>query len=1643
MTTSARVVPASFRQPNARRDRGAGGRGRLGRLLCTLVLALGVPAVAHAALTVTPITWNIIGLDSNSPAAGPQHFPVGARVCSDVATTNVDVDFVFDSANANVNLRPGSLSTLSFASIAGGACVDAYFEVEVTQVAAAYDTTRRYHIEASDMTGTYSTPTPRELYVEHLVSQSRNAITNVRYGTNPMSLQSVAAGGSMSLVVGQTYTIELTGGTATQGYEQFEAFINFSNAVFQILGVTTMYSADTSIYVSNPNDKLYADACLWDTDPNSPNYRNCVGVPGKAGGSLVVTTYTIRIVGGGGTQQTLNTLLYDFSGSSFHYNGDYSAGARIANIIDPTAATIAKAFTPNPAPVNGVSALTITLGNPNGGALTGYAVTDNLPAGMTIASPANATTSGCGSPTLSAPAGGSTIAFSNGTVAAMGTCVIKVDVTTTATGSYVNTTNNLFVEGIDTGKTATATLTVDNAPPPGTGVCGTPIATWRFPSGFNVSNPAVSTGAGTAAAGAGLVPNSQATLSADGTAAWGSNGSITTGATLVTANNEYFEFAVNTSGFLSVQMNWNMQRRSANGPQGVALFVGAGGPPGTQDLNNATALPTQNTTVAFSRTLGSALINGAGTTFFRVYSFNSGNTNPGSDPVVDDVVFTGCTSGMPATIAKAFAPNPIAVGAVSTLTFTLTNPNAVALTGAAFGDALPAGTLVAATPAAATTCGGTWAPTAGATNLTFSGGTIPASSSCTVSVSVTATTAGPHTNVSGFLSTTETGTNTTNVATATLTALAPPQVDKAFSPSPILPGGVSTLTFTITNPNANDAMSGVAFGDTLPGAPAQMTVAALPNATATGCGAPAYAPAPGAASIAFSGGTIAAGGTCLVTVDVTAPAVGDYVNVSGAATHLVNGMPAGTDTATDTLTVEPPSPAIGLLKQVGPTATGPWSSSLAVNLPANVFYRFTIENLGDVALSPLTLTDPTVDTSACMLPGSLPAPVATNENHLFQCVVGPVAAMTGAITNTATAGGTGGGMTVTDSDSALYASTGLTLDKTSPQTTYAMAGDVIGYSYLVTNSGFAALAGPVTVTDDRTTVVCPAVTTVGDLDGFLDPGESITCTATYTITAADVAAFSVTNTATASAGGATSNTDQVTVVLATAADVSVVKTLTTMGPYLPGQSVAYTIVVANAGPSTATNVEVTDTPTNLTITMVSGSGCAAFPCTIPSLAAGANTTINVTATINAPGTFDNSTTVTATEPDPDPSDNTDNTGNGGTTGASADVSITKTLDTAGPYTVGQTIQYTLVVANAGPSPATNVVVADAPTNLTIQTVSSANCAALPCTIPALAVGASETITVTATIDAAGAFDNVATANGAEFDPDTTDNTDDTGNGGTATVAATPVLNVAKTAAPMPFVVGQPGTYTITVTNTGSVDTSGAITLTDTLPTGITLTMASGTNWSCVGTTALTCTFSGTLTAAGGSTTLTLTVAVGASATTADNSATASGGGDPGCPAAGRCTGIVTNGVMPAIDVSLSKTLVTAGPYVAGQSIQYTLVVANAGPSTATSVVVTDTPTNLTITNVSGACATLPCTIPSLAAGANVTIDLTATIDAAGPFDNAATATPAETDPTPPNNTDNTGNNGVAGPAGGPFLNVTKTATPRRSRRACRRATRSP
>ena len=126
----------------------------------------------------------------------------------------------------------------------------------------------------------------------------------------------------------------------------------------------------------------------------------------------------------------------------------------------------------------------------------------------------------------------------------------------------------------------------------------------------------------------------------------------------------------------------------------------------------------------------------------------------------------------------------------------------------------------------------------------------------------------------------------------------------------------------------------------------------------------------------------------------------------------------------------------------------------------------------------------------------------------------------GDVMNTATADSDQTPPTETPEDVPIDNRPALTIDKTATPPTYSAAGDIINYSYQVTNSGNVTLTDPITVTDDKATVTCPDLPV-----GGLVPGASITCTATYTITDADIVAQSVINTAYAMSGETRSNTD--------------------------------------------------------------------------------------------------------------------------------------------------------------------------------------------------------------------------------------------------------------------------------------------------------------------------------------------------------------------------------------------------------------------------------------------------------------------------------------------------------------------------------------
>ncbi len=682
-----------------------------------------------AALTVTPITWNVVGLDSNNVNVGPNHFPVGARVCNtgDAAATNVKSAFNWTSANGAINIRPGSLTgyTADGINLNPTQCHDFYYEIEITRNASSYDQTRRFTISATADGGISGlSPTPREIYVEHLISQSRNSTIDVK-----LNGESIPPGGTMALLVGNTYTIELVGSTATNGYEQIENFINFPNNIFQINSVVTTYTAPSA---GTTKDTLYGDGCRWENDPNSPNYRSCLGT-GKYGGDITVT-YNVTIISGAGTNQNLNSLIYDFSGSSYHYNADYSVQGRIAAIIDPNNVTFTKSFSPNPVSINGTTALTFTLTNPNPGRISGYNFIDSLPAGLVIANPADATTISCGTPTLVANPGASTITFSNGTLSANSNCTIKVSVTPSVTGPLINTTDHLFLNSIDTGKFAQATLTVNTAPtvPPLPTTCTNSVvlASWTMPvsgQGSGGPPPPYTTIASdvSSAVASFTTQFGQQTIESAGNPANSWGGTAPTAASNGDGWNEtansmlnYFQFVADTSNYGGAFIVFDINP-SGNGwdSPNSQVFINTRADGGA--FSGFTPVPTA-AKGNWTNITATAASTGSATTTFRIGVNGGGNKKPNALLLLDNIIIRGCPRLAPPRIIKVFSPDPIAMNEVTTLTFTLTNPNASnALNGVTFTDTLPSGLQVAATPSAVTTCGGTptWAPAAGATSL--------------------------------------------------------------------------------------------------------------------------------------------------------------------------------------------------------------------------------------------------------------------------------------------------------------------------------------------------------------------------------------------------------------------------------------------------------------------------------------------------------------------------------------------------------------------------------------------------------------------------------------------------------------------------------------------------------------------------------------------------------------------------------------------------------------------------------------------------------------------------------------------------------------------------------------------------------------
>ena len=397
-------------------------RGLRSRIVATIALAITVvlPFGAAQAHFLRPITWNVVGLDSNNVDLGPARFPVGVRICAQAsALSNHKAQFSWLSANAFVSLSGGASAHEVSLDIPADTCRDVFYEVALTRSEAAYRTTRRFEIEIVSAAGTplvpaLKTPPNREIYVEALISQNRNRITGFSYNGGP----ELAPGSTITVGVGQTFDLEMRSTTASQGYDQVANFIALDPALFRINRVASTFSANAG---TDPDaaTKVYADGCGWINDYTDVHYhtsQSCTGA-GKYGGTMThrfnVTVIAAPSVSGAPVKA--DALIYDYSGSSYHYNRDSATGGVSFIFSDPPPPVTADVGIVKTVTADSAGSLTFSLAvsNAGPGSAAGVVVTDSIPASCFTVD----NNQGAGWP-ATVDAGTNTITWAIGTLAA-------------------------------------------------------------------------------------------------------------------------------------------------------------------------------------------------------------------------------------------------------------------------------------------------------------------------------------------------------------------------------------------------------------------------------------------------------------------------------------------------------------------------------------------------------------------------------------------------------------------------------------------------------------------------------------------------------------------------------------------------------------------------------------------------------------------------------------------------------------------------------------------------------------------------------------------------------------------------------------------------------------------------------------------------------------------------------------------------------------------------------------------------------------------------------------------------------------------------------------------------------------------------
>jgi len=576
---------------------------------------------------------------------------------------------------------------------------------------------------------------------------------------------------------------------------------------------------------------------------------------------------------------------------------------------------------------------------------------------------------------------------------------------------------------------------------------------------------------------------------------------------------------------------------------------------------------------------------------------------------------------------------------------------------------------------------------------------------------VAASASGIITNTAEVTSTTPDPNPDNNISTVDIevNALADISVIKAGSPNPVMSG--ETLSYTIDISNFGPSLAeNVTLSDVIP--------PEITGAEFSTDGGVTFNPWTGSLAI----GTLLNGETRTILIRGTvAPVAPGFITNTADVTSTTPDPNPSNNTSTSVIEVNESTQVadIGVFKSVEMNPVTPEDM---------VVYPIRVSNFGPADAQNVILTDaipPEITGVEFSTDGGItfnPWPGSFNigtltagetRNILIRGTVSPSA--TGIISNTAEVSSTTEDPNPSNNTSTVdvevVQSADVSVTKTAAPNP-VIPGEILTYTINVSNAGPSNAQNVVLTDVISSDIIAPEFSIDGGVTfnpwtGSFDIG-TLPAGETRTILIRGTVSPSATGTITNTAGVISStpdpnpdNNESTTIIeVNPAADIGVIKTASP-NPVMPGELLTYTIDVSNAGPADAQNVVLDDaiSPDIIAPEFSIDGGVTFNPWptiyVIGTLLAGETRTILIRGIVSpsATGVITNTAAVTSSTPDPNPNNNEFTVNTEVSAVVSADVSVVKIAITKRVRS-GDTVVYTILVSNAGPEDAQNVVLTD-------------------------------------------------------------------------------------------------------------------------------------------------------------------------------------------------------------------------------------------------------------------------------------------------------------------------------------------------------------